>query len=315
MDRRELHPQVMALLKQAEAMRAPPVETLTPHQVREAKNPLFFKLGPSPEEVAEVRDVTIPSDDYEIPLRIYIPAGEGAFPLFVYFHGGGWLIGNLDTHDSVCRILTNRSGCVVVSVGYRLAPEHKFPVAVEDAYAATQWVSENAARLHGDAGRLAVGGDSSGGNLATVTCLLAKMRKGPRITFQVLIYPVTNLASMDNESYRRHGEGYILTQASMQYYRDHYLATPDDAKHPTASPLLAEDLTGLPPAFILAAKYDVLFDEIVAYAERLKKAGVDVDLKTYTDMIHGFFCWGGVIDRAAEAIGDVAEALRKRMRR
>ena len=304
-----LDPQITALLKQMQEQGVPPVETMTPTQARETKNPVFFKLAAPAEDVAGAEDLLIPGKGVEIPIRVYTPLGRGPFPILVYFHGGGWLIGNLDTHDNVCRSLANRADCLVVSVDYRLAPENKFPAAVEDAYAATRWVVSNASRINGDAGRLAVGGDSSGGNLAAVVCLLARENKTPSIGLQVLVYPVTDVSSLDTDSYHRHGEGYVLTRNSMRYYRDHYITREEELINPLASPLLAENLKGLPPAFILAAEFDVLLDEVDAYARRLKDAGVSVRFRLFNGMIHGFFCWGGVVYRAGDAIDEIAAAL------
>ncbi len=306
----ELDPQITALLEQMQEQGVPPVETMTPTRAREVKNPVFSKLAAPAEDLAGVEDLLIPGKGVEIPIRIYTPLGRGPFPILVYFHGGGWLIGNLDTHDSVCRSLANRSGCLIVSVDYRLSPENKFPAAVEDAYAATKWVADNAARISGDAGRLAVGGDSSGGNLATVVCLLSRENRAPSIGLQVLIYPVTDVSSLDTNSYHRHGEGYVLTRNSMRYYRDHYITNQEELRNPLVSPLLAENLKGLPPAFILAAEFDVLLDEVEGYARRLQEAGVSVQFSLFNGLIHGFFCWGGVVDRARDAIDETASALR-----
>lgn len=307
-----LDPQITALLRQMQAQGAPPVENLTPEAARAAKNPVFMKLAGPVEAVAGVEDRRIPGGPVPVPIRIYTPAGKGPFPVFVYFHGGGWVVGNRDTHDSVCRSITNRAECIVVSVDYRLAPEHPFPAAVDDAWAAVRWTADHAGKFNGDAGRLAVGGDSSGGNLAAAVCLMARENsRHPAIALQVLIYPVTDVSSLDTVSYHRHGDGYALTRSGMRYYRDHFIPRKEDRKNPLASPLLADNLEGVPPAFILAAEFDVLIDEIRAYAKRLEEAGVPVTFRLFTGMIHGFFTWGGAVDRAREAVEDVAAALRQ----
>lgn len=268
--------------------------------------------GPA-EPVQKVEDRGIPGPGGTIPVRIYTPRGEGPFPILVYFHGGGWVLSNLETHDALCRKLTNRAGCIVVSVDYRLAPEHKFPAAVEDSYAATSWVAEHAGELHGDPTRLAVGGDSAGGNLSAVTTLLAREQGGPSIRFQFLIYPATDhfAGSMQRQSFIENGEGYFLTREGMKRFLDYYLPSPEHGTDPRFAPLQARDLSGLPPALVVTAEYDPLRDEGEAYAERLREAGVPVTLKRYDGMIHGFFTMAGVIDQSNKAIDETAEILRQ----
>lgn len=310
METKKLDPQIEAFLKRMLEQGAPPVQTLTPIEAREMRNPVFIELGGPPQAVTDVENKKVPGPGGDIPLRIYTPEGSGPFPVLVYFHGGGWVICNLDTHDSICRSLANGASCIVVSVDYRLAPEHKFPAAVEDAYAATQWVARNADHLRGDPERIAVGGDSAGGNLATVVCLMARDKAGPSLIYQVLIYPVTNLSSLDTDSYRAHGEGYILTKESMEYYRGHYIETEEDLRNPYASPLLATELTGLPPALVITAEFDVLTDEAEAYANRLRQADVSVTYTRYDGMIHAFFSLPAVVDRAKDAVDEITAALR-----
>jgi len=306
----KLDPQIEALLQQIEQQGMPPVHTLTPMKARETRNPVFVKLGGAPEAVANVENLTIPGQAGEIPIRIYTPQGRGPFPILVYFHGGGWVICNLDTHDSVCRSLANGASCIVVSVDYRLAPEHKFPAAVDDAYAATQWVADSANLINGDSARITVGGDSAGGNLAAVVSLMAREKGGPSLVYQVLIYPVTNVSSFDTNSYREHGEGYILTKDSMEYYRGHYIGHEEELQNPYASPLLAQELSGLPPALVITAEFDVLTDEAEAFANRLKQAGVPVTYTCYEGMIHAFFSLAAVVGRARDAMDEVTAALR-----
>lgn len=268
--------------------------------------------GPA-EPVQKVEDRGIPGPGGTIPVRIYTPRGEGPFPILVYFHGGGWVLSNLETHDALCRKLTNRAGCLVVSVDYRLAPEHKFPAAVEDSYAAASWVAEHARELNGDPTRLAVGGDSAGGNLSAVTTLLAREQGGPSIRFQFLIYPVTDhfAGSTQRQSFIENGEGYFLTREGMKRFLGYYLPSPEHGTDPRFAPLQANDLSGLPPALVVTAEYDPLRDEGEAYAERLRKAGVPVILKRYDGMIHGFFTMAGVIDQSNKAIDETAEILRQ----
>jgi len=302
-------PQIEALLQKMQERGAPPVQTLTPIQARESRNPVFIELGGPPELLENVENLTIPDPSGQIPVRVYTPQGSGPFPVLVYFHGGGWVICNLDTHDSVCRSLSKGASCVVVSVAYRLAPEHKFPAAVEDAYAATEWTADNADGINVDRDRIAVGGDSAGGNLAAVVSHMARDKKGPSLAYQLLVYPVTDLSSLDTDSYREHGQDYILTKDSMAYYRSHYLKGKEDSEDPYASPLLAEQMSGLPPALVITAEFDVLTDEGEAYANRLKQAGVPVSYVCFKGMIHAFFSLSSVVDRAKEAIKEASAGL------
>lgn len=302
-----LDPQVKFLLEQMEAAGAPPTHTLTPEQAREATD--FRALAGEPEEVGNVENRTIPGPLGNIPVRIYTPKGQGPFPALVFYHGGGWVIGNLDTVDVPCRILTNQANCVVVSVDYRLAPEHKYPAAAEDAYAAAKWVAENAATIQVDPRRVAVGGDSAGGNLAAVVALMARDKGGPSLCYQMLIYPVTH-HSYDTDSYRENASGYLLTKDSMVWFWDHYLREEQDGRQPYASPLLAGDVSGLPPALVLTAEFDPLRDEGEAYAKRLISSGVQVEGKRYDGMIHGFFWMPGALTQGRKAVEHAANALR-----
>jgi len=262
-----------------------------------------------PEAVARVEDRTIPGPAGEIPVRVYTPEGEGSFPALVYFHGGGFVLCNLDTHDASCRAIAKRAGCVVVSVDYRLAPEHRYPAAAEDCYAATQWVAKHGAELDIDTTRVAIGGDSAGGNLTAVTALMARDRGGPALRFQLLIYPVTDCA-FDTPSYRDNADGYFLTRDMMRWFWEQYLADPVQAAEPYASPLRAADLTGLPPGLCITAEYDPLRDEGEAFALRLRAAGVEVATSRYDGMFHGFFAMEGQLDRARDAVAESVAALR-----
>jgi acetyl esterase len=248
-----------------------------------------------------------------IPLRLYRGQGvakDGPQPALVFFHGGGWVIGDLESHDQVCRALANATPCIVVSVDYRLAPEHKFPAAAEDAIAATQWIATNAARLGIDAGRLGVGGDSAGGNLAAVVALGARDRDGPRLAFQLLVYPAADMR-MDWPSAERHAQQLPLTRAAMDWFIAHYLRSAADEADWRASPLRASSLKGLPPALIVTAGFDPLCDEGEAYAKALRAAGVPVVHQLFEGQIHGFLTMGRVVADSKRAIALGASALRQ----
>ena len=261
-----------------------------------------------PEQVARVENRTIPGPAGEIPVRIYTPQGSGPFPALVFFHGGGWVICNLDTHDGTCRSLANGAGCVVVSVDYRLAPEHKFPAAPEDCYAATQWVAKNAAELNVDASHIAIGGDSAGGNLTAVVAQMARDQGDPHLVFQLLIYPATNFR-MDTPSIEENATGYFLTKDDMIWFMNHYLNGEEDKTNPLASPMLASDLSNLPPALIITAQYDPLRDEGELYGQKLKEAGVPVTISRYEGVIHGFV--GSIpSDKGKLAEAEASAALR-----
>lgn len=307
-----LHPQVEALLAQMAEQGFEPPETLTVAQNRELISAMRDLAGP-PEEVARVVDTTAPGPGSDIPVRVYVPAGEGPLPVLVWYHGGGWVIGDLDSADGPCRALANRAGCIVVSVDYRLAPEHPFPAAVDDAYAAAAWAAEKIADLGGDASRLAVGGDSAGGNLAAVVAQLARSRGGPAIAFQLLVYPATNHGD-DSPSMRENADGPLLTRAWMDWFFDHYLTDPSDGLDPRVSPARAEDLTGLPPALVITAEFDPLRDQGAAYARRLQEAGVQAEHVPYDGMIHGFFQMAGVLDAGRDALDRAGAALRAALR-
>jgi len=292
----------------------PPYETLTPPEARALFLAAREALSPDPAPVAEVRDLAPQRQDGGmVPMRLYraaAAASVSALPALVYFHGGGWVIGNLDTHDSLCRHLANAAQCIVVSVDYRLAPEHKFPAAVADCLLATSWVAEQAGALNIDRERLAVGGDSAGGNLAAVVSLLARDRGAPRLCLQALLYPAVD-CSMVHPSHERFAEGYLLTRPTMRWFYDHYLRGPADVEDWRASPLRAADPSGAAPAFILTAGNDVLSDEGEAYARRLQQHGVPVQLRHFADQIHGFLTMGKVVHAAGPALDEVAATLRK----
>jgi acetyl esterase len=270
-------------------------------------------LTPDPAPVAEIRELVMTGPDGgKLALRLYRAAGaaaEARLPALVFFHGGGWVVGDLETHDPLCRHLANAAGCAVVAVGYRLAPEHKFPAAVEDCQAATEWLAANAAALGIDGARLAVGGDSAGGNLAAVVALLARDRRAPLLCAQLLLYPALDFA-MNHGSHRRFAEGHLLTLATMRWFAEAYIRGPQDIADWRASPLRAPDLSGLPPAYVLTAGYDPLCDEGTAYARRLEESGVPVRHRHLPGQIHGFLLMGKIVRAAGPALDEIAAELR-----
>jgi acetyl esterase len=308
-----LDPQVRHVLELALKAGRPPYHQLTPKEARQMFRETRPASTPAPPAIGLVKDLVAEGPLGPIPLRLYRPkdvAPTTALPVLAYFHGGGWVIGDLDTHDVLCRQLTAEAGVSVVSVDYRLAPEHRFPAAVDDAWAATRWIAAHAAELAVDAGRLAVGGDSAGGNLATVVALLARDHGGPAIALQSLVYPVTD-ATMETRSYRDSGEGFLLTRDSMKWFLDQYLSRAADAGDWRVSPLRARSLEGLPPALVVTAGFDPLRDEGEAYAARLREAGVRVDAVCYGGMIHGFVPMGRLIDTGNRAVSFIGGALRQ----
>ncbi|MCA7119460.1 MAG: alpha/beta hydrolase [Acidibrevibacterium sp.] len=289
----------------------PPYETLAPAEARQFSRNARAVLAPEPPEMGAVRDIKI-GEGGAIPARLYRPLGSApnaALPALIYFHGGGWVIGDLDTHDVVCRQIANGSGGAVVSVDYRLAPEHKFPAAVEDAIAATAWIAAHGATLGIDTARLAVGGDSAGGNLAAVVALDARDRNGPKLIQQTLIYPATE-STMSHPSHERFAEGLLLTRPTMKWFLGHYLRGAEDLADWRVSPLRATSLANLPPALVLTAGYDPLCDEGEDYAARLAAAGVPVTRVRVEGMIHGFLTMGKLIPAANEAVAMIAAALK-----
>jgi acetyl esterase len=303
-----LDPKAKAFLDQAAAAGAPPFHTLPVPEARQMLLTLFTSVADK-EPIKAVEDRLIPAPGVRLPVRIYTPEGITPLPVLVYFHGGGWVLGDLETHDATCRALANAAGCMVIAVGYRLAPEHKFPTAAEDCYAATKWAVLNAAALGGDPTRIAVGGDSAGGNLAAVVAQMASDRGAPSLVFQLLVYPVTNYA-FDTESYRANAEGYLLTKDAMVWFWNHYLQNESDGQNPYASPLRGQHLRNLPPALVITAEYDPLRDEGAAYAAKLREAGVPVTHTDYPGMIHGFFSMTKVVDQAKQAINEAGAALK-----
>jgi acetyl esterase/lipase len=303
-----LLPEIRSLLDQQATSGRPPLHHQSVEQARAFHVADAAALNGPPAPVAAVADRLVPGPAGELPVRVYTPDGSPPFPIVVFFHGGGWVVGTLDTYDPLCRALAAATPAVVVSVDYRLAPEHRWPAAVEDAYAATEWASRNAAGLGGAQHRLAVAGDSAGGNLAAVVALGARDRGGPAIAFQLLVYPVLDAAG-GTASWREYADGYHLTADGMRWYWDHYLGGADGAA-PDASPLWVAFVGGLPPALVIGAEYDILRDEGEAYAARLAEAGVDATASRHAGVVHGFVRWRAVTGAAEDALQEAAAALR-----
>jgi acetyl esterase len=304
-----LHPQAKAFLDMLAAAGGKPLEELPVAEARML--PLaMVELGGPEQPVARVDDLKIPGPGGPIHLRVYRPGPGTGLPGLVFFHGGGFVICNLETHDRQCRAVANASGCVVVAVDYRLAPEHPFPAAPEDSYAATRYVAEHADEFGIDPDRIAVGGDSAGGNLATVVAMMSRDRRGPALRFQLLIYPNVTFDD-DGESMREYGHGHFLTREEIDWFASQYVPRPQDRRHPYAAPLHAGDLTGLPPALVITAECDPVRDQGEAYAHKLLAAGVPVQLERYEGMIHPFFNLAGIVDAGKTVIADAAHALRR----
>jgi acetyl esterase len=311
-----MHPQTRALLDLIEQANLPPTHTLAPEEARRMYRERRYFSQPAPPEVAQVRDLEIDGPHGPIRIRLVRPRGAPAdarLPVLVYYHGGGWTIGDLDTHDTLCRELANGAGCAVVSVDYRMGPEHRFPAAVDDCIAATYWVARNADALGVDASRMAVGGDSAGGNLAAVVAIAARDAADLPIAMQLLIYPATDQRRI-SASYQSNGQGYLLTQDTMTYFHDHYITDPAHDLDWRASPLLRDDLSGLPPALVLTAGYDPLRDEGLQYAQRLSEAGNTATHLCFERQIHGFITMGKVIDEANAAVALCSATLRAALR-
>ena len=309
-----LDPQAKDFLDQIAAMGGQPLSSMPVPEARQAME-LLSQMRGAEVPVASAVDRAIPGPAGDIPVRVYTPNGTAPFPLLVYFHGGGWVLGGLATHDGICRDLAAGAGCVVVSVDYRLAPEHRYPAAAEDCYAATQWCAAHAGELGADASRIAIGGDSAGGNLTAVVAQMARDRGGPKLIFQLLIYPVTD-AACDAPSYRENADGYLLTAGDMAWFWGHYLGdNKAGGAEPYASPIRAKTLAGLPPALVITAEFDPLRDEGEAYGAALENAGVAAKVTRYDGMIHGFFGMGAMIDKAKTAVREASGSLRMVFRR
>lgn len=300
-------PQLQPLLDLLATSGVPPITTLEPDAARALM--AAMKRNARPVEVHAVTDHTADGPGGDVRVRVYTPEGDGPFPLLVWLHGGGWVLGSVDESDPVARGLSVAGGCVVASVEYRLAPEHPFPAGLEDCWSALRWCVEHADALRVDPTRVAVGGDSAGGNLAAVCTHLARDTGGPDLCFQLLVYPVVDF-DLTTPSMVDNAEGYLLSRAVMEWFYDHY-TDPTQRTDPRAAPLRADDLSGLPPALIITAEYDPLRDEGEAYGRRLAEAGVPVTVSRYDGMIHSFFSMTAFADRAVEAEAEAGAALRR----
>ena len=309
-----LDPQARTFLDRMAARPAVPPDQVTVEMARAALRLLLAPPEHPGPAVETVRDLLIPGGDGQpMPARVYRPQSALPLPVLLFLHGGGWIAGDLAGHDPLCRELALASHCLIVAVEYRLAPEHPFPAAPLDCLAALGWVAAHAGELGGDATRLAVGGDSAGGNLAAAVTQLVRERGGPEIAFQLLVYPVTDHA-FDTPSYLQFAEGYLLTRVAMEWHWDLYLPNAAAGGSPIASPLRAASLAGLPPALVITAEYDPLRDEGEAYARRLAEAGVAVQVVRYDGMLHAFFSLGRYFDQGREAVAVAGAALRRALR-
>ena len=306
-----LDPQAKWVLDIAEEKGLPSLDELSPDEAKAAYEERALTLTYKNVDIGKTQDLDIPGPLGDIPIRIYHPVGmTGPLPVLVYYHGGGWVIGSRNTHDGLCRLIANKGPFVVVSVDYRMGPEHPFPAAVQDSVAALNWTAENSAKYKGDPKNIAVGGDSAGGNLSAVVSLIARDGKRNLPKFQWLIYPATNM-EMSTPSHEKFAEGYFLTKPLMEYFQGNYMKRAEDRKDWRASPLLADSLAGLPPALVQTAGFDPLQDEAIAYAERMNSEGSKAVHTHYEGMVHGFINLGGVIDKATVAVDEGVAALRK----
>ncbi len=307
----EPDPACQAVIDETEALPVPPSDGLSPESARDRLEGIMAELPT--EEVAATHNYAIPgpaTTERDIPVRVYEPDAEPPYPLLVFFHGGGFTAGSLDTHDNICAALTNRADCLTVSVDYRLAPENPFPAAVEDAFAALQWADSYADKLNADPDRIAVAGDSAGGNLAAAVTLVARDQGGPAITYQGLIYPGTASPVVHSlESHDENAVGYFLEMDTVEFYYHNYVQSPAHVRNAYASPLLADDVGGLPPATVITAGFDPIRDEGIAYAEKLADAGVDVTHDHYPGAIHAFVSMPEAIPAGAEALDELGADL------
>lgn len=305
-----LDSQARAILDRAHASDAPSIMDSTPEQARKMMGAVLKMYGWAGPEMAKVEDIQVPGPDCAITCRVFKPHNlPNSAPILVYCHGSGWVIGGLDSHENEARHYADGASCIVVVPDYRLAPEHKFPAAAEDCYAVLTWVAANADALGGNADKIAIAGDSAGGNLAAAVSQMALRRSGPALVYQLLVYPVCD-THHHWDSYRRNSDGYYLTTAAMAWFREQYLSSVEDREDYRASPVLGDQLAGLPPALVMTAGFDPLCDEAAAYAQCLQTAGVDVEYICYENQIHGFVSFAGVIDEGREFIARASAALR-----
>jgi len=306
-----LDPLAQAFLDQLAAQPTPKLWEMPPTVARLAFAAMMNFVGPKDVPIGKIENISMPGD---IALRVYTPvaAGGEALPAIVFFHGGGFTIGDLDTHDGICRILAAESGARVIAVNYRLAPEHKFPTAMDDAFAAVNWIEKNASALGVDANRIVVAGDSAGGTLSAVVCQLAKEKGGPKIAYQLLMFPGTQIGGLF-ASLREFAVGYMLEKRSIDWFYGNFIPSGTDPLDPRHSPLLAKDVTGLPPAYVMLGGCDPLHDEGLAYADKLRAANVPVTVADYPGMLHSFIYFQAVLPQAHEALAKAAKALRQAM--
>ncbi|MCC2657478.1 MAG: esterase/lipase-like protein [Panacagrimonas sp.] len=309
-----LHPHVEGLLNQMVAAGGKPFHAMSPQECRQVFGGLLASLPPSQAKLANVADREVPGPAGPIATRVYTPEGKGPFPVLVFFHGGGWVIGDLASHDSVCRELSGGVGAVVVSVAYRLAPEHKFPAAPDDCLAVTRWVVQNAGQINADAKRVAVGGDSAGGNLAAVVTQQLRDQDKIRLAAQLLIYPVARLDGVASKSLVENAEGYLLQRADMDWFRNHYLRSDADGTDVRVSPILAKDLSGLPPALVQTCEFDPLRDEGEDYGKALKAAGVPTVISRYDGSIHAAFSFFTVMEPGRRMVDEAIRWLKETLR-
>ncbi len=304
-----VHPELLPVLEEIRKARTQPVQTMPIKDVRKIMAHLLQRIKPV-ERVAKVEEVRVPVVDHSLLIRIYAPEAAGDFPVLLFFHGGGWAMGDLETCEARCRTIANHAGCIVLSVHYRLAPEHPFPAAVEDGFAALKWAYAHAGEWGGDTSRIAVGGESSGGNVAAAVAQMTRDKKGPKLSFQWLLYPVLD-TDFDTSSYKRNGKGYFLERDAMVYFWDLYAPNQQDKNNPYACPLKAKEFKRLAPAFIATAELDPLLDEGDSYAKKLKSAGVPVQYKCYSGMVHGFLNWEERVDIAHQHFLEMISILKE----
>lgn len=308
-----LNPQVQGLLQQLADSGVKKFHEMEPAEARATFLGLCQTMPPSNATLASVTDRNIAGPAGQISVRVYTPLGSGPFPALTYFHGGGWVFGDVDTHDGICRELAAGAGCVVMSVNYRLGPEDKFPAAPNDAFAAVKWLAANAESINVDANRIAVGGDSAGGNLSAVVSQRCRDENGPKLSAQLLIYPVARVDGVETESMKANAEGYLLEKADMAWFLGHYLKSAEDGQDALASPLLAKNFADLPPALVITAEFDPLCDEGEDYADAMAKAGVPVIKSRYDGAIHGFFQFFPALEQGQQAIAESCKWLKERL--
>jgi len=301
-----LNPQVRDLLTYLKGVQPKPFHELSVFELRKMAE--LMSERQIPEEIFRIADFTISNNEQPLSVRVYQPKERGSMPALLFFHGGGWVVGNLNTTDSLCRALANRTGCLVISVNYRLAPEYPFPAAIEDAYHALEWVVKQAGSLGADPKYIFVGGDSAGANVAAALALMARDRQGPKIAAQLLLYPVID-AQFDTGSYQEFSKGYYFEKEDLMWCWDQYVPNFNDRKNPYACPMQAVNLNSLPPAMVITAECDVLRDEGEKYAKRLRDADVLVIFKRFPGMIHGFLLWHQTLDAAKQAVIEISDGI------